>query len=101
MALEAAIATGERVPPRAAFHKFAADVNRTLDLLAAALRGIEPGSRELPDLREDHHGLVHSGKAAGLYGLVNVETDRITNALNTLAGEVLEWTSSEFSSTGR
>lgn len=97
MALEAVIAAGEHVPPRVAFHRFTDDVMGTLALLANALRGKPAHAGELPDLREDHHALVGSGPTAGqgveLYGLVNIETDRMTNALNTLAGEVLEWVS--------
>lgn len=92
MSLEAVISTGERVPPRPEFHKFAEDVNGTLGLLAKALRGEPVDAAQFPDLREDHYALAHSGQGVGLYGLVNIETDRITNALNTLAGEVLEWT---------
>jgi hypothetical protein len=46
----------------------------------------------LPDLREDHHALVHSGDSlAERYALVKVETDRITNSLNTLSEELLRW----------
>jgi hypothetical protein len=59
----------------------------------------------LPDLREDHYALIRSGDhsseypleqsspaLAERYALVNVETDRITNTLNTLAGEIFRWT---------
>jgi uncharacterized membrane protein YccC len=91
MALEASIMTDERVQPREEFHKFADDVNRTLELLAGALRGTRVDPAQFPDLREDHHALIHSAESGGVYALVNVETDRMTNALNTLAGEVLEW----------
>jgi uncharacterized membrane protein YccC len=91
MALEAAFATAERMRPREALHKFADDVCVTLSALSSALGGVPVDAGKLPDLREDHHELIHSGESGGLYGLVNVETDRITNALNTLGGEVLEW----------
>ena len=47
---------------------------------------------DLPDLREDHHALVLSGDSVSeRYALVNVETDRITNSLNTLSEEALRW----------
>jgi len=92
MALEAAI-SASHVSPRETFHKFAADVDVTLALLAAALRGSMVVPEKLPDLREDHHALIHSSDSEGTYALVNVETDRITNSLNTLGGEVLKWTS--------
>ena len=62
--------------------------------LAAALRGAPIHVEELPNLREDHNALVHSGDALNdRYALVKVETDRITNSLNTLSGEILRWTS--------
>jgi hypothetical protein len=60
--------------------------------LAGALRGSPLTRGELPDLREDHHALAHSGDpATERYALVNVETDRVTNSLNTLSEELLEW----------
>jgi hypothetical protein len=47
----------------------------------------------LPDLREDHHALRQSGDPhVDRYALVNVETDRMVNSLNTLAGHVLDYT---------
>ena len=96
MALEAGLYTSHAVPARDAFRTFANHVELTLYYLASALRG-HPLTREtLPDLREDHHTLVHSGNApAERYALVNVETDRITNSLNTLTEELLQWMESE------
>jgi len=92
MALEASLATSHPVPPREAFRPFADHVELTLYYLAAALRGSPVRREELPDLREDHHALVHSGDPlTERYALVNVETDRITNSLNTLSEEVLRW----------
>ncbi len=91
MSLEAGLSHSHPVPARAAFRTFANDVELTLYYLAAALRGspLEPG--ELPDLREDHHALVHSGDPlTERYALVNVETDRITNSLNTLSQTLLQ-----------
>lgn len=92
LSLEAAIASSVSVSPRPAFLQFADDLELTLDLLAMLLRGkpIDPAS--LPDLREDHHTLVHStDSGASLYALVNVETDRITNSVNTLRDHVIRW----------
>jgi hypothetical protein len=92
MALEAGLYTSQAVPAREPFRTFANHVELTLYYLASALRG-HPLTREaLPDLREDHHTLVHSGsQPAERYELVNVETDRITNSLNTLSEELLRW----------
>jgi len=90
MALEAGLARSHPVPARAPFRPFANDVELTLYLLASALRGSPLKLRDLPDLREDHHALVHSGDAlTERYALVNVETDRVTNSLNTLSEEIL------------
>ena len=96
MALEAAI-SASHVAPREPFHKFARDVDTTLELLAAALRGSKVDPDDLPDLREDHHALIHSSESEGTYALVNVETDRITNSLNTLRDEILHWASTRSS----
>ncbi|MCU1237550.1 MAG: protein of unknown function YccS/YhfK [Candidatus Solibacter sp.] len=92
MSLEADLFRSDPVPARPAFRTFANDVDATLYFLAAYLRGtgVHPG--DLPDLREDHRALVHSGDPhVERYQLVNVETDRVTNSLNTLAVEILHW----------
>jgi len=95
MALEAGLASSRPAPPRDAFRPFANDVELTLYYLAAALRGSPLDREHLPDLREDHHALVHSGDSASeRYALVNVETDRVTNSLNTLGEELLRWVGS-------
>lgn len=87
MALEAGLATARIKPPREALASFASEVEKTLYYLSSALRGsgIRPDS--LPDLRDAHRVLVHSGDE---YGLVTVETDRVTNSLNTLKEELLD-----------
>src|SRR6266481_4078369 len=91
MALDAGWLHTAAVPPRAASHTFAADVEKTLTLLAAALRGARVQLNEFPDLREDHHVLVQSGdQKIERYALVNVEADRIVNSLNTLREQVME-----------
>ena len=55
--------------------------------LAAYLRGVPVRPGDLPDLREDHRALVHAAVPdVERYELVNVESDRVTNSLNTLAG---------------
>jgi hypothetical protein len=90
MALEAGLHGSRPAPAREAFRRFADDVELTLHSLAGALRGSPLERGDLPDLREDHHALTHSGDAAiERYALVNVETDRMTNSLNTLSEELL------------
>ena len=92
MALEAGL-SASRPAPRREFHPFADDVERTLELLAAVLRGGRLDPAVLPDLREDHDSLLRGGDPApDRYALVNVETDRIVNSLNTLSEDVLRWT---------
>jgi hypothetical protein len=84
--------TSRAAPPRPAFRPFANDVELTLYYLASALRGSKLDPASLPDLREDHHALVHSVvPGPERYALVNTETDRITNSLNTLREQVLAW----------
>ncbi|MEO7143403.1 MAG: hypothetical protein ABI165_07850, partial [Bryobacteraceae bacterium] len=95
MALESGLATSP-VPARAAFSTFANHVELTLYYLASALRGSPITRESLPDLREDHRALVDSGDPlTARYALVNVETDRITNSLNTLSEELLRWLDSK------
>jgi uncharacterized membrane protein YccC len=92
MALEAGLYKSQYVAPRDAFRKFSHDVERTLYFLAASLRGsaIHPG--DLPDLREDHHALLRSGDShVERFALVNIETDRVTNSLNTLREQIVAW----------
>jgi len=92
MALEAGLSSSRPAPAREAFHRFANDVELTLYYLAQALRGSPQTRASLPDLREDHRQLAQSGDSlAERYALVNVETDRITNSLNTLSEQVLRW----------
>jgi uncharacterized membrane protein YccC len=90
MALEAGLHQSNFVPPRDAFRAFSHDVERTLYFLSASLRGspIHPG--DLPDLREDHQALLRSGDShVERYALVNIETDRVTNSLNTLREQIV------------
>jgi uncharacterized membrane protein YccC len=92
MALDAGLARSHPVPARKEFRVFARDVELTLYYLSSALRGSPMSKGDLPDLREDHHSLVQSGDPlTERYALVNVETDRITNSLNTLSEELLAW----------
>jgi uncharacterized membrane protein YccC len=85
MSLEAGLTRSAPAPVRDAFRTFSADVAATLKRLSSALRGERPDRPALPDLREVHHELVRSGDPHfGRHALVNVETDRIVNSLNTL-----------------
>lgn len=89
MSLEAGLARSAPAPLREAFRSFEGAVARTLEQLATALRGGKLDRAALPDLRELHRDLVRSGDPHfGRHALVNVETDRIVNSLNTLAASV-------------
>lgn len=92
MALEAGLFRSQPVPARPAFRVFANNVDSTLYFLAAYLRGVPVQPGDLPDLREDHRTLVQSVVShAERYELVNVESDRVTNSLNTLSLELVQW----------
>lgn len=92
MALEAGLETSRAVPARQEFRPFANSVELTLYLLAAILRGSPVKLDELPDVREAHRALTHSLVSwTDRHQLVNVETDRITNSLNTLSRELTVW----------
>ncbi len=94
MALEAGLLRSQAVPARPAFRTFSNDVDATLYFLAAYLRGVPVQAGDLPDLREDHRALIHSeAPHTARYELVNVETDRVTNSINTLTVELLQWVS--------
>ncbi len=69
-----------------AFTKFADDLEDSLRRLAESLRSGKPTS--LPDLREDHHGLIQNGDR---HALTNIEADRIVNSVNTLSEQVRQW----------
>lgn len=85
MSLEAGIASSSPAPVRESFRAFADKLDRTLSALSGALRGGKIDRSTLPDLREAHRELTRSGDPHfGRYALVNIETDRIVNSLNTL-----------------
>ena len=92
MSLEAGLVDGERSGAPPAFPSFTRDVEITLHSLAAALRGSPLEPADLPDLREAHRALLGGSDASkAAHELVSRETDRLTNSLNTLAEQVLEW----------
>jgi len=92
MSLEAGLVRSRPVPARDSFRVFTSHIDLTLYYLAASLRGSKIAAADLPNLREDHRALAASGDpGVERYALVNVETDRITNSLNTLTEEILAW----------
>jgi uncharacterized membrane protein YccC len=92
MALDAGWLQTPIVPARPEFKVLAADIEKTLSLLAERLREKRVADKEFPDLRADHNRLVEAGDSrVERYALVNVEADRLTNSLNTAREQVLEW----------
>lgn len=89
MALDSGLASSSPVPPREAFRKLVSDLDLTLYLLAASLRGSPLSKKQLPDLRADHLKLLETGDpTVERYALVNIETDRMTNSVNTLREQI-------------
>src|SRR5215472_3443624 len=83
--------TSPAVPARAEFRKFTDQMETTLYLLIAALRGSPVAAKDCPDLREFYHALIEAGDSqVQRHALVNTEADRITNSLNTLVEDVLQ-----------
>ncbi len=85
MALESGLYRTQPVAMRPATAEFAAKVDEVLAAIAESLRTGQPPARDLPDLRAAHNRIIGSPEALTTrYNLVNVETDRIVNSLNTL-----------------
>ena len=91
MALEAGLDAGSPQTFGLEFSRYADAVESTLSILAECLRTRKPTDTELPNLRELHSELARSRDR---YSLLVVETDRITNSLNTVAEQVLAWVNS-------
>lgn len=84
MALEAGLTSAAHSGE--SFKTFSDDLELTLYLLAARLRGTALEPNALPDLRQDHNRLDRSD------ALLLIEADRMTNSLNTLAEQIFRWT---------
>jgi uncharacterized membrane protein YccC len=98
MAIDAGWLQTSNVPARPTFKTFAADVEKTVALLVAVLHGVRVQESEFPNLRQDHNALIETGNPdIERYALINVEADRITNSLDTLREQILEWTGDEHS----
>jgi uncharacterized membrane protein YccC len=91
MSLEAGLEAGASRPAIADFGPFADAVERTLALLSGALRAWQTPDQPIPNLRASHNALARRASSA----LVEIETDRITNSLDTVAEQVLAWVAGE------
>jgi hypothetical protein len=92
MALESGLARSAPVPARDATRVLFDGFDATIYYLAAALRGSAVQPSDLPGLRSAHTAVLRQGDPATVrYILVNIETDRMVNSLNTLSGEVFAY----------
>jgi uncharacterized membrane protein YccC len=96
MALDAIISENPALSNSAPLQRFFSNVEKMLTLLASALRDVRLMPRDLPNLREEHRLMVQartSGANSDVarFDSINVETDRITNSVNTLAEQIMEW----------
>jgi uncharacterized membrane protein YccC len=76
---------------------FLSKVETTLALLASTLRGVRVASKDFLDLREEYRHMVQSrttdeNSALARFDSINIEADRITNSVNTLAEQIMQWT---------
>jgi uncharacterized membrane protein YccC len=92
MALEAGLPVTPLLPARPELLVLVDGVEKTFELLEAMLSGEHIPVKDFPDLRQAHNRLLQEGDpSAARYALVNVETDRITNSLNSLREQVSLW----------
>jgi len=96
MALDAIVSQDPAFSNSPPWERFSSSVNRTLALLASALRGARVMPREFPDLREEHRLLFQArspstGGSAAPFDSIAIEADRITNSVNTLAEQIMQW----------
>lgn len=95
MALDAIVSQTPALAGSAPLQHFAAAVETTLVLLSAALRGGRMISREFPGLREEHRLMSQARTGANQsetrYDSINVEADRITNSVNTVSEQIMQW----------
>jgi uncharacterized membrane protein YccC len=99
MALDAIFSQSPELADSQPLKMFAARVTKTLMLLADTLRGLRIPLKDFPDLREAYRAMVQArtNPATGdgsQFNSINVEADRITNSVNTLAEQVMHWTRS-------
>jgi uncharacterized membrane protein YccC len=95
MALDAIVLQTAVLSGSAPLKKFAAAAETTLALLSSALRAGRVMPRDFPDLREAHRLMVQARTGANeseaRYDSISVEADRMTNSLNTLVEQVMQW----------
>ncbi len=84
-------ATEEQPAAAPELRQFLDQVELTLYYLASAIRGGAMKARDWPDLREQHRLLSAALTGEMEHSLVRVETDRMTNALNSFREQLMGW----------
>jgi uncharacterized membrane protein YccC len=97
MALDAVFSHNPALASSAPFRNYISKLDKTLTLLAATLRGVRVASKDFPNLREEHRLMVQArtieeNSALAPFDSINIEIDRITNSVNTLAEQIMQWT---------
>jgi uncharacterized membrane protein YccC len=97
MALDAVFSHNPALASSAPFRNYISKLEKTLTLLAATLRGVRVASKDFPNLREEHRLMVQArtsqeNSALAPFDSINIEIDRITNSVNTLAEQITQWT---------
>jgi len=97
MALDAIFSQQPALAGSTPLKNFMSELEKTLALLASTLRGVRVPSKDFPNLREEHRLMVQSrttdaSSALARFDSINIEADRITNSVNTLAEQIMEWT---------
>ncbi len=99
MAVDAIFSQSPELVNSPPFKIFASNVDRMLGLLAATLRGSRVPLKDFPDLRQEYRAMIQARSGAVENGgtefdSINIEADRITNSLNTVAEQVMHWSRS-------
>ena len=97
MALDAVFSHNPALASSAPSRNYISKLEKTLTLLAATLRGVRVASKDFPNLREEHRLMVQArtseeNSALAPFDSINIEIDRITNSVNTLAEQITQWT---------
>ena len=97
MALDAIFSQQPALANSPPLKNFMSKVEKTLALLSSTLRGVRVPSKDFPNLREEHRLMVQSrtgeaGSALARFDSINIESDRITNSVDTLAEQIMQWT---------
>jgi uncharacterized membrane protein YccC len=99
MALDAIFSQSPGLADSQPLKMFVARVAKKLMLLADTLRGLRIPLKDFPDVRETYRAMIEDranpdAGESSQFDSINVEADRITNSVNTLAEQIMHWTRS-------